>query len=69
MRKKIEDRSYLGPILIRKGQDWYFLSFSPTFFNIFVRNFEHSKAMLKTASRNIEKCKRKSKEGPRLVLS
>ena len=25
MKQKIEERANLGPILIRKGQDWYFL--------------------------------------------
>ena len=56
MLEKIDERTILGPILIRKDQDWSFLRFYPTFFNIFMLNF--CEAMLKISSKTIEKCRR-----------
>ena len=37
-----QKRTNIGPVLIKKDQDWSFLRFSLTFFNIFIWNFEHS---------------------------
>jgi len=73
MEEKFKEMTNLGHILIRKDQDWSFLRSSPTPYNIFTSHFEHVSqlscvAMLKISSKNIEKCRRKSKKGPILVL-
>ena len=75
MSKKNEERTILGPILIRKDQDWSFLRFSSTFFIIYTFEILNivsqlsCEAKLKILSKNIEKCRRKSMKGPILVLS